>query len=642
MDRAVDPCVDFYTFSCGKWPQTNPIPADRPNWSVYAKLSQENRQFLWGMLEEAARPDPGRDANTQKIGDYFAACMDTAAAEKTGAVPLRPALDAIAALRSKAGLAALLGKLQPAAGPGNVAFDFGSGQGYEDASQVVGFLAAGGLGLPERDYYLKDDAKSKETRERYRAMAKRLYQLTGDPAPARSIEADMRIETALATASLSPVEQRDPHKLNHRMTKAELQKLTPSFRWDDYLNAVGRPGIVVFNVTEPAFFREFEKQIAAGKLDDLRAYLRLHTVLAHAPYLSSPFVKASFDFYDVYLQGSRQMPPRWRQCVEWIDRDLGDALGEVFVRKAFPAEVKDQTKDMVAHIRTVMERRLHDLPWMSEATKQQALVKLHGIQDKIGYPDRWRDYSALEVKRDGLVGNVERAKTFELLRSLDKIGKPVDRSEWGMTAPTVNASYSPYVNDVTFPAGVLLPPLYDPKLDAAPSYGDTGGTIGHELTHGFDDEGRLFDAQGNLKDWWTAEDDKEFRQSARCVSDQYAQYTVIDDIKNQSQLTLGEDVADLGGTILAYYAWKDATREQKLEPRDGLTPDQRFFVGFAQWSCGAERPEFRRLAARVDPHSPREARINGVMVNMTEFAAAFSCKPGQPMVKEPAKICRIW
>jgi putative endopeptidase len=289
-----------------------------------------------------------------------------------------------------------------------------------------------------------------------------------------------------------------------------------------------------------------------------------------------------------------------------------------------------------------MERRIHDLPWMSEATKQQAIAKLHGMRDKIGYPDVWRDYSALAVKRDDFAGNVERANAFELRRQLAKIGKPLNRGEWRMTAPTVNASYNPSMNDMSFPAGVLLPPLYDPQLDAAPSYGDTGGTIGHELTHGFDDEGRQFDAEGNLKDWWTPQDDAEFRKRVQCVSDQYAQYTVVDDVKIQSKLTLGEDVADLGGTIIAYYAWKDATRDQQLAPRDGLTPDQRFFVGFAQWACGADRPEARRLSARVNPHSPHEARINGVVVNMPEFAAAFACKPGQPMVKEPEKVCRIW
>jgi endothelin-converting enzyme/putative endopeptidase len=642
MDRSVDPCVDFYAYTCGKWPAKNPIPADQSRWSVYAKLAKENQQFLWGMLEEASRPDPGRDANTRKIGDYFAACMDTAALDKAGESPLRADLDAIADLKSTAGLAALLGRLQPTAGPGSFFFSFGSGQDYESSTQVIGFASGGGLGLPDRDYYLNDDAKSKEARERYRSYVRQLFQLLADSNPAQSTEAVLRVETALAKASLAPVDRRDPHKLNHRMDRAGLQKLTPSFRWDDYLKAVGQPGLNVFNVSEPELYREIERLIAAGNVNDLKAYLRLHLAAARAEYLSAPFVRADFDFYQSYLQGVKEMPPRWKTCVQLVDRDLGEALGEVFVRKIFPPDTKAATQDMLNRIRAVMERRIHELPWMSEATKQQALAKLHAMRDKIGYPEHWRDYSALEVKRDDFVGNVTRAHSFEMHRELAKIGKPVDRGEWELTPPTVNAYYNTFMNDINFPAGVLLPPLYDPKLDAAPSYGDTGGTIGHELTHGFDDEGRQFDAQGNLKDWWTPQDDAEFRKRVQCVADQYAQYTVVDDIKINSKLTLGEDVADLGGLILAYYAWKDATHGQTLESRDGLTPDQRFFVGFAQWACGDDRPEALRLMARVNPHSPHEARINGVVVNMPEFAAAFSCKPGQPMVKEPEKVCRIW
>ncbi|HEY2737470.1 MAG TPA: M13 family metallopeptidase [Thermoanaerobaculia bacterium] len=642
MDRSADPCVDFYTYSCGKWSAKNPIPGDQSRWSVYWKLDLENHQFLWGMLEEASRPDPGRDANTRKIGDYFAACMDTAALDKAGAAPLRADLDAIAALKSGAGLAALLGRLQPTADPGTYFFGFGSGQDYESSTQVIGFASGGGLGLPDRDYYLNDDAKSKETRERYLVFVRHLFELLGDKDAAQESAAVMRVETALAKASLSPVEMRDPHKLDHRMDRAGLQKLTPSFHWNDYLKAIGQPDLNVFNVTEPELYREFDRLIAAGNLNDLRAYLRLHLAAAKAPFLSAPFVRADFDFYEAYLQGAKEMPPRWKTCVRLVDRDLGEALGEVFVRKIFPPDTKAGAQEMLTRIRAVMERRLKELPWMSEETKQRALAKLHAMRDKIGYPEHWRDYSALEVKRDDFAGNVSRAHVFEMRRELAKIGKPVDRGEWGLTPPTVNAYYDVFMNDINFPAGVLLPPLYDPKLDLAPSYGDTGGTIGHELTHGFDDEGRQFDAQGTLKDWWTPKDDAEFRQRVQCVADQYAQYTVVDDIKINSKLTLGEDVADLGGTILAYYAWKDATQGQTLEPRDGLTPDQRFFVGFAQWACGEDRPESLRLMARVNPHSPHQARINGVMVNMPEFAAAFSCKPGQPMVKEPDKVCRIW
>jgi putative endopeptidase len=642
LDRSVDPCVDLYRFSCGKWLEKNPIPADRPAWNVYSKTEQDNQRFLWGMLEAAGRPDPGRDANTQKIGDYFNSCMDEAVVEKAGADPIKPNLAAIAGMKSQAELATLLARLHLAGNAGPMLFGFGSGQDPRDASRVIGFAAAGGLGLPDPEYYLKDDARSKEARERYKAYVQKVFELLGDPRPAAAAEAVTRLETALAKVSLTPTERRDPYKTVHPMKRKELQALTPSFRWDAYLAGLGLPAQDDFNVTEPAYFRELDKQLAAASLDDLRAYLRFHLANSASPYLSTPFVRSRFNFYGAYLTGAKELPPRWKRCVGWIDRDLGEVLGQVFVQKVFPAAIKTDAVRMVKQIHDAMEARIRALPWMGEETKKQALVKLHAVRDKIGYPDRWRDYSGLEVRRGDFVANVERAAVFEARRDLAKIGRPVDRGEWGMTPPTVNAYYNPFMNDINFPAGVLLPPLYDPKMDAAPNYGDTGATIGHELTHGFDDEGRQFDAQGNLRNWWTPKDDDEFRKRAACVADQYAQYTVVDDIKLNSQLTLGEDVADLGGTILAWLAWKEETKGQKLEPRDGLTPEQRFFVGFAQWDCGGARPEFLRLSARINPHSPGEARINGVVVNMPEFAQAFACKPGQPMVKEPEKVCRIW
>jgi endothelin-converting enzyme/putative endopeptidase len=642
MDRTVDPCVDFFAYSCGKWLDKNPIPADQAGWSVYAKLHHENLQFLWGLLDAAAKPAPDRTPAEQKIGDYFAACMDDDAVEVAGTTPIRSDLDAIAALGSVKALAPLVGRLQPTTSGNGFLFGFGSDQDAKNSSEVIAEATAGGLDLPDRDYYVKDDAKSKEARKKYVAHVGRMLVLLGDP-PARAVEAAatvLRLETSLAKASLTRVEKRDPYKIYNKMTVAQLQALTPAFGWKEYLAAVGRPDVDRLNVTEPAFYKELGRLLASEGVSQWKDYLRWHLVAARAPYLSSALAQERFDFQQGYLGGVKQRPPRWRRCVQGVDRDLGEALGQVFVAKAFGPEVKKATEDMVGAIEAAMEARLKAEPWMSEATKAKALEKLHAMRNKIGYPAVWRDYTSYRVDRNDYAGNVTRGRRFETARDLAKIGKPVDRAEWGMTPPTVNAEYSDSLNDMNFPAGVLLPPLFDPRMDAAPNYGNTGSTIGHELTHGFDDEGRQYDAQGNLHDWWTAEDAKEFEKRTGCIVDQYAQYTVVDDIKINSRLTLGEDVADLGGTILAWAAWKDVTRGLDLKPADGLSPDQRFFVGLAQWACGDSRDESKRVRARTDPHSPPRYRINGLVANLPEFREAFACKAGQPMVKDP--ICRVW
>ncbi|HET9364439.1 MAG TPA: M13 family metallopeptidase, partial [Candidatus Angelobacter sp.] len=501
---------------------------------------------------------------------------------------------------------------------------------------------AGGLGLPDRDYYTKTDAKSEEIRQKYVQHVQNMLQLLGDaPATAKSeSQKIMEIETALAKASLTRVEQRDPHNLFHKMDRKQLQALTPSFDFDTYLKAGGIGQVNTFNVTEPKFFQEVEHQLQNNSLDDLKTYLRWHMVNAEAPFLSSAFVKENFDFNSHTLHGVEQIPPRWKRCVRLTDRQLGEALGQEFVNRAFSQQTKASTLQMTKQIEQAMQEDIEQLTWMSPETKKQALEKLHAVVNKIGYPDKWRDYSSVDIKRGDFLGNVQRATLFEAKRQLAKIGKPLDRGEWGMTPPTVNAYYNPQMNDINFPAGVLQPPLYDPKEDDAPNYGNTGGTIGHELTHGFDDEGRQFDAKGNLRDWWTKEDGAEFEKRAQCIVDQYAQYTIVDDIKINSKLTEGEDVADLGGLILAYMAWKMQTKGQQLENRDGFTPDQRFFIGYAQWACENERPENLRANAITNEHSPGKYRVNGLMVNIPEFQQAFSCKAGQPMVRE--NRCRVW
>ncbi len=642
MDRTANPCEDFYKYACGGWIKNNPIPADQARWDVYGKMTDENQRYLWGLLLNAAKPGAQRSPMQQKIGDHFGACMDESAIEKAGAAPLKPLLDAIDAARTTKELAAIVGRLHLELRHANPLFGFGSGQDYEDANRVIANADAGGLGLPDRDYYLKTDKKSVETRAKYVAHVREMLELTGVKPAVAAAQAKkiMTLETALAKASLSAVDKRDPYKLFHRMTGAQLAALAPSFDWKAYFQTVGLGDVTEVNVSEPEFFKQLEIELKTRKLAEWKSYLRWHASRAKAQLLPEKFLAANYRFYSEYLRGTKAMKPRWKRCVQAVDQELGEALGEVFVEKTFSPDVKARAVAMTREIEKAMEAEIGKLDWMSAETKIRALEKLHGMVNKIGYPERWRDYSSLEIKAGDYFGNATRATLFESKRQLGKIGKPVDRGEWGMTPPTVNAYYNPQMNDINFPAGVLQPPLFDAKLDDAPNYGNTGATIGHELTHGFDDEGRQFDAKGNLKDWWTKADAEQFTKRASCVSDQYSTYTVVDNIKINGKLTLGEDVADLGGTLLAYLAWKSATRGQPLGPVDGFTPDQRYFIGMAQWACGSERPEIRRMNAINNPHSPLEYRINGVVANLPQFSEAFACKQGQPM--SPPNICRVW
>ncbi|MFZ3214418.1 MAG: M13 family metallopeptidase [Terriglobales bacterium] len=646
MDKTVDPCVDFFTYSCGGWVKNNPIPADQASWDVYGKLQEENRLVLRQILEAAAVPSPKRGAEEQKIGDYYASCMDEAAIEKLGATPLKPDLDRIARLNSKADLPGELARLHPndvGSFLGRAAlFSFDSTQDAKNSSEFIAEVDQGGIGLPDRDYYFKDDAKSQEIRKQYLAHVQKMLELAGDKPEQAAAEAQtvMRIETALAKASLTLVQRRDPNNVYHKMTREKLQALSPSFAWDRYFAEIGLPGTKSLNVAVPGFVKGMDAELKSEDLASWKAYLRWHLVHAQARYLSSAFVNEDFDFYGHILTGAKEIQPRWKRCVSFVNQQLGEALGKVYVQKTFSPETKQRALVMVEQIETEMGKEIQHLPWMSPATKEQALIKLHAVRNKIGYPDHWRDYSALEVVRGDALGNGERGTAFEFRRWLNKIGKPVDRGEWYLTPPTVNAYYNPQMNDINFPAGVLQPPLFDPRSDDAPNYGNTGGTMGHELTHAFDDEGRQFDAQGNLRDWWTADDAKEFEKRASCTSDQYSQYVIVDDIKINGKLTLGEDTADLGGLLLAYLAWQDETRSKSLRPIDGFTPEQRFFIGYGQSWCSAERPEVQRLRATVDPHSPPRYRTNGVVSNMPEFQKAFACKAGAPMVRE--NRCRAW
>jgi endothelin-converting enzyme/putative endopeptidase len=642
MDRTANACVDFYQYACGGWMTHNPIPSDQASWSVYGKLYQDNQQFLWGILDNLARTTDERSASQQKIGDYFAACMDDSVVEQLGVEPLAPMLTRIGDLRTKRDLPGLLAMLHLQTGGSGFLFEFDSNQDFADSAQVIAFASAGGLGMPDRDYYTDTDARAVQLRLQYRRHVARIFALLGDPPAlaARNAATVLRLETELARASLTRVELRDPHKLFHKLDRPALQRLTPQFNWAPYLEALELSHVATVNVTEPKFYAALDGLLAASSLADLKTYLRWHAAHSAAPYLSREFEDERFAFFEHTLRGVPLQKPRWKRCVRLVDVQLGEALGQEFVARAFGPDLKASTLKMTAQIEQAMREDIENLAWMSDSTKRQALAKLDSIVNKIGYPDRWRDYSAIVVRRDDFYGNAVRATEFESRRQLAKIGKPLDRSEWGMTPQTVNAYYNPQMNDINFPAGVLQPPLYDPALDDAPNYGDTGGTIGHELTHGFDDEGRQFDAAGNLKDWWTLPDAKEFTKRTQCVVDQYAQYVVVDDIRINSRLTLGEDVADLGGLILAHMAWRAQTAGQSLKERDGLTAEQRFFVGYAQWACENDRPENLRLHAKTDPHSPGRYRVNGLVVNMLEFQHAFACPVNQPMVKQVP--CRVW
>ncbi len=638
MDTSVDPCADFFTYSCGSWIKENPIPPDQTSWSVYSKLEDDNKAILREILESSASPAGKRDALTQTIGDYYAACMDEKAIDAAQLKSLQPALDQIQQLHLKREIAGVVAPMVS----DDALFRFRSDQDYKNSTQVIAEADQGGLGLPDRDYYLKTDGKSVELRKAYAAHLKKMFELLGDKPLAATAEARtvLRIETALAKGSLTQVERRDPKKLYHKMTTQELSSLIPSFQWKIYFDKIGLPKVEALNVETPEFFKALNTELRNETLTSWKTYLRWHLINANAPFLSSDFVNADFDFYGKTLRGAQELEPRWKRCVGYVDNDLGEALGQAYVQRTFPPDAKQRAQKMVKEIEDAMGRDIESLSWMTPTTKQQALGKLHAVANKIGYPDKWRDYSALTIARSDEMGNVLRARDFEFHRQLAKIGKPVDRGEWQMTPPTVNAYYDPQMNDINFPAGVLQPPLFDANSDAATNFGDTGGTIGHELTHGFDDEGRQFDAQGNLRDWWTPQDAKAFEQRAKCISDQYSQYVVVDDIKINGKLTLGEDVADLGGVILAYMAWQDDTKGQTLKPTEEFTPEQRFFIAYGQSWCASTRDETKRLRAVVDPHSPDKYRANGVVSNMPEFQQAFHCKAGSPMVRE--NRCRVW
>ncbi len=640
LDTSVSPCTDFYRYVCGVWMKENPIPPDQASWGRGNELTDRNRATLKTILDAVSADDPHRSPTERQTGDFYSSCMDEKGIEAKGTAPLRADLDAIAALAAKRQLAPLAARLQLAGA--NVLFNFSSSQDFKHATEVLAIAGQGGMGLPDRDFYLKDDEKSVEQRKAYAAHVERMLSLSGEPAPQAHADAAavMEIETALAKAALDAVSRRSPAKLYHKMSRAELAALTPSFDWDAFLAALDAPPIAEVNVTEPDFFRGVEHILQTTDLPRLRAYLRWQTVSSAAPLLPAAFVDESFAFYGRTLAGAKEIQPRWKRCVAMTDGALGEALGKVYVERAFPPAAKERTQAMVAAIERAMQEDIETLPWMTAATKEQALQKLHHLANKVGYPEVWRDYSKLRIVRGDALGNLFRANAFETRRQLAKIGKPVDRGEWGMTPPTVNAYYNPLMNDINFPAGFLQPPAFDARRDDAYNLGAIGGVIGHELTHGFDDQGRQFDGEGNLRNWWTPADAKEFETRATCIADQYSGYTAVGDLKLNGRLTLGENAADNGGARIAYMALEESYKGKEPRMVDGLTPEQRFFVGAAELNCENRSPEIERLLALTNPHSPHRYRVNGVVSNMPEFAQAWGCKAGDPMVRPNA--CRVW
>jgi predicted metalloendopeptidase len=644
MDPTCAPCKDFNQFANGGWMAKNPIPAAYPSWGVFNEVNERNRNILHQILEDAAKNTMAvRGSSEQKIGDYYGSCMDTAKIDSEGLKPLQPELDRIQAVSNVSTLEAEIVHLQQIGV--NPFFGVDSTQDFKDSTQVTGEVDQGGLGLPDRDYYTRDDPKSKDQRAEYLKHVAKMLELMGDPEATAATEAQtvMDLETQLAKASQTRVERRDPQNVYHRMPQSGLKTLAPSFPWEDYFTAVGLAGKGDVNVAAPDFFKGMGQMIAAQPMANWKIYLRWHLINTAAPSISTPFVDEDFHFKGTVLTGTKEILPRWKRCVRSTDSALGEALGEVYVKKAFPPEAKARALAMVRNLEAALADDLKTLPWMSEATRQQALTKLNAITNKIGYPDKWRDYSAFDVRRESYVANVFGAAQFEFHRDLNKVGKPVDRTEWGMSPPTVNAYYNPQLNEIVFPAGILQPPFFDFNADDAINYGAMGAIIGHEMTHGFDDEGSQFDGQGNMKNWWTPDDKKNFDARGACVASEFDGFFVEDKLHENGKLVEGESIADLGGLAISYAAYQKSL-EGKPRPKDidGFSPEQRFFIGYAQSWEENMRPEYARMLTNVDPHPLPKFRVLGPLSNLAAFAKAFGCKEGDPMVRPAGSRCGIW
>jgi putative endopeptidase len=643
IDKSIDPCVDFYQYACGNWIKNSEIPADQSQWVSFVELRERNLAIEHDILEKAAAGSTGRNAIDQKIGDLYGSCMDQKTADTQGVAAVKPELERITAAQDKKALMDEIAHVH-LIGPSPL-FNFYSSSDLHNADQVIAYIDQGGLTLPDRDYYLKDDQKMKDMRQHLVDYVTQVFTLEGQnpQQAADSAQAVLKIETVLAQDSMDRTERRKPENRDHKMSRSEAVALGPSFNLDEYFSKVGAPAFTQLNVTNPEFFKKVNAEIESESLDSLKTYITWHVLHSAAPWLSQPFVEANFK-YQQALTGQKEIQARWKRCVNLVDQELGEALGQRYVEVAFSPESKARMLKMVDMLEKSLSEDIQNLSWMSDETKKQAQVKLKAIHNKIGYPDVWRDYSSVAIKPGDLVGNIQRANVFESKREINKIDKPLDRKEWGMTPPTVNAYYSSNYNEIVFPAGILQPPFFDPKMDDSVNFGGIGLVIGHELTHGFDDQGRKFDPQGNFRDWWTKQDGEEFEKRASCVANEYSNFVAVDDLKLNGRLTLGENTADNGGARVALMALQHVIADEKSgkegQSIDGYTPQQRFFLGFGRVWCEKRRPEVARMRVLTDPHSPGKYRVDGVVQNMPEFQKAWSCKAGQPMVSENA--CRVW
>ncbi len=642
MDRGADPCTDFYAFANGSWRANNPIPPSMPRWSRRWAAGETTKEKLREILDEVSSAPAAEGSVERLIGDFYGACMDEAQANRVGVAPLAPLLSEIDRVH---GTKDLQGVIQHLHRIGiRVPFALIGESDNHNPTEVVAKIGASGLGMPDRDYYVKKEARFQEARAKYLAHMAAIFRLAGDADARAKAEATtvMRLETRLAEASLDNVALRDPRETDHRTSFADLQKLTPHFRWDDYYRALSlAPGDA--NVGEPRFLREFDRQLSATSLADWKIYLKWQLLDSAAPSLSDAFVREDFDFKGAYLSGAKEMKPRWKRCVESTDGLLGEALGRKYVERYFPPEAKARIQELVGNLRVAMHEILQGLDWMGPKTRERALEKLATFNPKVGYPDRWKDYSGVSIRRDAYWEDVVSGRIFDVADNLATIGKPLDRGRWGMTPPTSNAYYNPLLNEIVFPAGILQPPAFSVQASHAVNYGAIGVVIGHEISHGFDDQGAQYDAQGRLSNWWSDEDLKRFQEKAACVVRQFDGYFVEPGIHHNGKLVLGESIGDLAGARIAYRAFQLSQRgKAPLPDVEGFTPDQQFFIAWGQFRGDAVRPEFARTMVQGDPHPIGKYRVIGPLSNLPEFQKAFSCKPGSAMVRPPAERCDVW